>query len=144
MPLNGRLGGTWVVPGLPHQGFEIGLEDLVLPSTPHVFLTWYTFDLDGDQLWLAGNSTFQVGDSAVSFEVLHVSGGTFMGTTEPQRTVAGTVTLRARGCNDLTIEYDLSPIGLGQGAHGLRRVASLEPQGYACRDTQARLEALSQ
>lgn len=142
LALNGRLSGTWAVPGIPDQGFLLAFEELIKPSSPHVFLSWYTFDQNGNTLWLTGNSRFDIGDTQVEIPIVLVQNGEFMGNRTADRTAAGTVILKANSCNDLMLTFDLQDIGLGQGAHGLRRLFSLETQGYACRDDQARLDAL--
>jgi len=142
LALNGRLSGTWVVPGIPDQGFVLAFEELVQEPSPHVFLSWYTFDQDGNTLWLTGNSRFDIGDTQVEIPIVLVQNGQFMGNQAADRSPAGSVTLKAYACNNLALVFDLTNIGLGEGAYGLRRLFSLETQGYTCRDVQARLDAL--
>jgi len=105
-------------------------------------MSWYTFDQNGNLLWLTGNSRYELGESSVEFPIVLVQDGTFMGTEPAQRSEAGTGRIKAFGCNQLVLSYDLNAIGLGDGALGLQRMFSMETAGYACRDAQARIEAL--
>jgi len=142
LPLNGRLSGTWVVPGVPDQGFVLAFEELVHESSLNLFFSWYTFDQDGAPMWLTGNSRFAIGDTSVEFPIVLIQNGTFMGSLNGSRVDAGSGRLRAIGCNQLTLTYDLNPIGLGESGAILQRIFSMETAGYACRDAQARIEAL--
>jgi len=158
LPLNGRQSGTWVEPGASDQGFLLSFGNPVPPSgdaeansdQPElvVFLTWYTFDLQGRQLWLAGNARIPQGVSEVVMPLVRVSGGQFLGPgledgaggTVVER--AGELRLQSLGCNALVIEYDLEAIALGSGRMSLQRLEALETAGYPCRDYEARLASL--
>ena len=142
LPLSGRLSGTWVVPGVPDQGFVLAFEELVHQSRLNLFLSWYTFDQDGAPMWLTGNALFDVGDTSIDFPIVFVQDGTFMGPQNGTRIDAGMGSLKAFGCNRLVLTYDLNNIGMGDGGFALQRIFSMETAGYACRDAQARIEAL--
>jgi hypothetical protein len=142
LPLSGRLSGTWVVSGVRDQGFVIAFQELASEVQPFVFLSWYTYDQDGRMLWLTGGKSFEIGDSRVEIPIDYVTDGEFMGSKIAERAVKGTAVLTAVSCNNIRLEYDLSAIGLGTGTRRLERFSSVETQGYACRDAEARLEAL--
>jgi Tol biopolymer transport system component len=54
--------------------------------------------------------------------------------------VVGSVTITGNNCNDLSLQYNLSDIGLGSGTKHLERLFSLETAGYVCRDLEARID----
>ncbi len=156
LPLSGRLAGNWVSAGATDQGFVISVSEQVdavetggtslpwMEVRPMVlFLSWYTYGPDGEPLWLTGAGTFEAGEQSVSIPIEFVRGGAFLGSQAAERRVVGDVHLTAHHCNDLTLEYELEDIGLGSGSTRLMRPHSLEPAGYACREFEARIEALS-
>jgi len=158
LPLNGRLSGTWIEPAAADQGFLLSFGNPVPPAgskeaSPEqpdlaLFLTWYTFDLQGKQLWLAGNAQFPQGASEVVMPLLRVITGQFlgsepeMGPDESPRERVGELRLKSVGCNALVADYDLHAIGLGTGRMDLQRLEALETAGYPCRDYEARLASL--
>jgi hypothetical protein len=163
LPLNGRLTGPWVEPGAADQGFLLSFSTPVPPAgsasgsgvaSPQrsellVFLSWYTFDPQGRQLWLAGNARFPQGATEVTVPVIQVMNGQFLGPpvetglgVDP-RTTIGEVHLRARSCDALELDYDLAALELGAGTLQLQRLFALETAGYPCRDYEARLASQS-
>ncbi len=156
MPLHGRLSGNWIVAGAADQGFMISVNEGVPDSIPILdvppgfdfdqsrlvlFLSWYTFDPDGDLLWLTGAATFAIGATELTVPIERVSDGQFLGSRTADREVVGSVKLTARGCNDLSMEYELDALGLGRGTEQLNRPHGLETAGYVCRDLRARIES---
>jgi hypothetical protein len=149
IPLSGRLSGNWVVEGAADQGFVISISEVVPVSVPEpndlprspllMFLSWYTYDADGDKLWLTGSSQFAMGETEVTIPIEKVTHGQFMGSKTADRQVVGSVTITGNNCNDLSFQYDLSNIGLGSGTEHLERRYSLETAGYVCRDLEARM-----
>jgi hypothetical protein len=99
-------------------------------------------DTDNGLLWrFVWNDTTTFETDGASGDP-RVTDGEFMGSTPATRNPAGTVTVTANSCNDLTFEYDVDYPGLGSGTRQLVRPFSIETQGYACRDRQARQDAL--
>lgn len=155
LPLNGRQSGIWVEPGISGQGFLLSFGNPVpragsAVASPRqsdlvLFLTWYTFDAQGSQLWLAGDVRFPQGATEVVMPLLRVNRGQFLG-PEPEarfgeapRERVGELRLKSLGCNALVVDYDLQAIDLGTGRMSLQRLEALETAGYACRDYEARL-----
>ena len=155
LPLNGRQSGTWIEPGASDQGFLLSFGNPVPPagdtevsreqSDLVVFLTWYTFDAQGSQLWLAGNARFPQGASEAIVPLIRVTDGQFLG-SEPEpgpgvstREVVGELRLKSIACNALLVDYELQAIGLGSGRMDLQRLEALETAGYPCRDYESRL-----
>ena len=158
IPLSGRLSGNWVVDGASDQGFVISISELVPGSAPRassellglpllMFLSWFTFDQNGDQLWLTGAAQFEMGATEVTVPIESVIHGEFLGDKAAERTTIGSVTITGNSCNDLTLDYDLDMYGigtgLGSGTKRLQRLFSLETAGYVCRDLEARMDAES-
>ncbi len=149
IPLSGRLSGNWVVDGASDQGFVIAISELVPDAVPTpddlmdspllIFLSWYTYDADGEMLWLTGAAQFAMGATEVTIPIEDVSNGEFMGSKKADRSVVGSVTITGNNCNDLSLQYNLTDIGLGSGTKRLERLFSLETAGYVCRDLEARI-----
>jgi hypothetical protein len=138
--------------GAADQGFLLSFSNPVPPAGTAVaepenaellvFLSWFTFDSQGDMLWLAGEARFPQGSTEVSIPILRVTQGQFLGSQAAERTVMGQVRLKASQCNELEVDYDLSGLDLGAGDLRLQRLHALEIAGYPCRDYQARLDSL--
>jgi hypothetical protein len=145
MALTGRLSGTWVVSGVPDQGFVLAFEEEGSSLMPRglFFMSWYTFDEKGDPLWLTGNGFYDRGATEISVDIVLVTNGRFLGAEVADRRIVGTARIVAQDCNSLVLEYDLEAIGLGAGSEILQRIFSLEIQGYACRDIQSRIDHLN-
>jgi hypothetical protein len=140
LPLSGRHSGLWVVPEVPDQGFLLSVNEFdSLHAGPLViFLSWNTFDLDGDLLWLTGSTSFPVSSSEVSVDLILVENGEFLGSRHADRSIVGTIQLHARSCTSIEVNYDLDSIGLGSGDFTLTRPFNLEPAGFACQDDERR------
>ncbi len=159
LPLNGRLSGVWVEENAADQGFLLTFANPVPPAGTEVaepesagmmvFLSWYTFDAQGQQLWLVGNAGFAQGETEVSMPLIKVTQGQFLdprpdnGSASVPPVSVGEIRLKAVSCNDLVLEYELASLDLGQGTLNLQRPAALETAGYPCRDYDARLASLS-
>ncbi|HLF31416.1 MAG TPA: hypothetical protein VI566_10380 [Xanthomonadales bacterium] len=143
MTLTGRLSGNWSTPGIPDQGFLLAFNELASDPDGFLFLSWYTYDADGNLLWLTGGNSYDIYATQVSFDIVLVTNGEFLGDKLADREVVGTATLRAYDCNNLSLTYNLNGISLGAGTIPLRRLFSLEIQGYTCGDFETRLEHIN-
>lgn len=146
----GRLSGNWVIEGANDQGFMLAISSLIpkpeaashgFSNAMLLFFSQYTFDPTGKMLWLTGAVEFSPGVRQVTFPIDEVNHGEFRGHQPAQRRTVGHITLTANHCNDITMEYDFSSLGLGTGTERLQRLISLETAGYDCRDYDARVEA---
>jgi hypothetical protein len=151
LPLNGRLSGNWVEPGTRDQGFLLSVstqaDSSLADGQPEnsdllVFLAWYTFDSNGQMLWLTASASAPQGSTNVDLQFVRVDNGQFLGERPAERSLVGSGQLKAGNCNKLELDYDLTELGLGQGSMELSRIFALEIAGYHCRDYQARLESL--
>lgn len=144
--LTGRMSGLWIAEDTTDQGFQLSINELWVGESPmpQAFLTWYTFDKDGNPLWLAGDGTFGVmGDSHVTLHMVLVENGEFLGNKKADRQRLHDAVLIVESCNRLRLNYDLEEIGLGKGGIWLKRIFSLETAGFACRDYQSRIDTLA-
>ncbi len=142
-PLNGRLSGPWVSEGAEEQGFVLSFDEFWgNPENPQLlaFFSWYTYDQDGNPLWLASSATFPVNASSVNLP-MSLRTGEFLGAPGTPTDLPN-ATLTAVSCGELTLDYDLTALGLGAGTLTLTRIFALETAGYACRDLQGRLDEL--
>ncbi len=142
-PLNGRLGGPWVSAGAERQGFVISFDEFLDEEGTRqlVFFSWYTYDQDGNPLWLASSQFYNYNAFSVELPLSLLTGGVFLGGQAPAETEVGTATLTTVDCGELTLDYDLSALGLGTGTITLERTFALEVAGYACRDVKARMDS---
>jgi hypothetical protein len=143
MPLGGRLSGNWVEEGSADQGLLISFSTPLLPpgattrpenSDLLVFLSWFTFDAQGEMLWLTGAARFAQGANLADIRIEQVTQGAFLDNTPAQRAIVGSARLRAFNCNKLELEYELGELGLGSGVMQLQRLLALEIADYPCRD----------
>ena len=112
-PIVGQHSGTWVVAGLPDQGFFINVgED---GSGPFLFFAWFTF-LDGEPFWLVGNQAYAEGDASVVVAVQRLEGPNFLdfSAANATRTEIGTMAFTAVSCDAFTVDYDLGELGAGR------------------------------
>ncbi len=153
VPLSGRLSGSWVIEGAADQGLALSIAEIVsaepawLYEAPYAAalkatLTWYTFDSQGDMLWISGSADFSYGATEISMPLELASQGEFQGSQTAERRIIGSVKITGNNCNDLSFEYDLTELGLGSGSEHLKRLFALETAGYTCRDLDARMKSL--
>jgi hypothetical protein len=151
LPFTGRLSGNWVIEGTSDQGLMLAIsgwatkppqyESVFPPLRMVLFYSHYTFDAQGDMLWLTGSAEFEPGTHQVTIPIDEVTQGQFRSSQPAERRSIGHVTLSSNNCNDITMEYDYNKLGLGSGTKRLQRLISLETAGYDCRDYAARVEA---
>lgn len=145
LPLSGRLSGNWVEEGSADQGLLLsfstapppprGFADPWRQSKMVLFLSWFTFDAEGEMLWITGAAQFAQGAREVTVALERVQTGTFLGKTNSAGIYnAGTATLRAISCNLIEVDYDLEALGLGRDVMQLNRLDAMEIADYACRD----------
>jgi len=137
--LNGRYTGQWIVQGLPRQGMTLQIGEMP-PQRNFVFLTMFTY-LNGEPVWVIGNTDFPIGSHIVTVNMWLLHGGGFF--TDPLNSYEredvlqeklGTMTLRARHCNVLTAEIDFSESGLGIVSRRFERLIRIA--GYDCDQTR--------
>lgn len=152
IPLSGRLSGNWIAPEGSYQGLLLSFSERVLPDVAGVsngaerpmvvFLAHFTYDTEGELLWLTGAAEFEPGAAQVTIPIELVTNGEFRSNKRADRRLIGSVTLSSRSCNDLGFVYDYSGVGLGSGQRRLERLETLETAGHDCRDYAAKVAAI--
>lgn len=127
--LNGSTSGQWVAAGLPDQGFTIIVDEN--QTGPFLFYVWYTY-LNGTPYWFAGNAFFEAGANSVSMPAIFLDGLEFLTPTTDlaHRSVAGTVQVTTRSCDEILVQYDLGEMGSGE----IVMTRLLGIQGKSCID----------
>jgi hypothetical protein len=144
LPLSGRLSGNWIEARATDQGLLISVSPIVptagsseeFPDQSDLllFLSWYTFDHQGQLLWLTGTARIEQGASEAVLTIQRVRNGRFMSGQRAERAVVGHAVLKAISCNHLELEFELDGVGLGAGLARLQRLSSLEIADHPCRD----------
>jgi hypothetical protein len=115
--------GFWWNPNRSGEGLLLEFGEL--GGNPLLFLTFFTYDLAGNPLYLAG-SAFYPRNSAdpVSMQVVSTRGGRFGANFNPadvQRTPWGTMTVAVNSCGSITLSFASSVAGYGSGSIQMER-----------------------
>jgi len=115
------LTGAWFNPDRDGEGFQVEIL-----SGDDALVAWYTYDLDGEQLWLIGSGS--VGGNTVTIdEVFRTSGPVFGAGFDPdlvERSNWGSLVLTFSSCNAGSVSYS-GPPGYGEGTIDLVRLTRL-------------------
>ncbi len=113
--------GAWYNPDRDGEGFL-----LEILSGDQALVTWYTYDLNGRQLWLIGNGVIEGSVIRVD-ELLSTSGAVFGPAFDPaqvERTRWGSLELTFSGCDTAQAQYS-GPPEFGDGTLALTRLTRL-------------------
>lgn len=113
--------GSWYDTSRSGEGFA-----LQWLARGQAVVTWYTYDTQGNQVWLLGVGTEQ--DGAIVFEHMEISSGTHFGTAfdpaEVRKVDWGTLTLHL-DCHGGTAHYASKQAAFGTGVLTLTRLTTL-------------------
>ncbi|MDX1568883.1 MAG: PQQ-dependent sugar dehydrogenase [Xanthomonadales bacterium] len=111
-PIVGQHTGTYVVDGLPDQGFFLTVDENA--SGPFMFFAWFTF-LDGEPFWLVGVEFFSEGDASVVVPVGTRRGPGFLDFSgdSAQAEDFGTMSFTAVSCTQFRVDYEFDDFGAG-------------------------------
>lgn len=138
--LDATYGGTWWNPLRDGEGVLLEIADHPVPTSNEqfVFFSWYTYDPDGNPVYLVGgtprNPTEALSNDIV-IPVVRTRGARFganFNSAQVVREAWGTVTLRYRNCGQMQLAY--APTLAGWGAPGtinLERILARGP-GATC------------
>ena len=124
--VSGGISGYWYDPDQAGQGFQVE----VLTGGDAV-LTWYTFDEEGNQLWLIGSGRAD-GDT-IEVDLLEPSGGAFppnFDAATVQLNPWGTAILRFASCSVGSVDYQ--PLGGELTPGNMPLVRLTRPGGLDC------------
>jgi hypothetical protein len=121
--------GNWFVPGRSGEGWFI--EDL---PDGRMLVYWFTFDPDGNQLWLTGVGQ-RSADNRLAVDA-YVTRGTRFGTAFDASAVRqerwGRIEFDFTGCNSAAVRYAADAAAYGSGSYSSARVTALA--GAPCID----------
>lgn len=132
--LNGRYSGQWILPGTPKTGLVLQIAEN--GDENFVFAIFFTYR-NGEPYWIVGNTSSGLTQPGpVTIDMLETSNGEFI--SRPDQPVdgdvpfadAGRITIRAKDCNTLEVDYDFSPLGEGTGSFDMERLIRIA--GYDC------------
>ena len=121
--------GFWWNPARSGEGLL--LEFAEFNDTPILFLTFFTYDLSGNPLYLAGSAYYNRSSTGpITMNVVSTRGARFGAAFNPadvQRPPWGTVTVTINSCEALTMSYVSSVAGYGSGQIPMQRFLSRDP-----------------
>lgn len=108
--------GSWYRPSESGAGFNLEIF-----SDERALLYWYTYNDDGDPIWLYSEGVID-GD-AIDFDTYYSDGKTFSNPEAPRENrIWGKVLMEFTGCNTATISYDSTLSGIPNSPEGTREV----------------------
>lgn len=138
--LDATFGGTWWNPLRDGEGVLLEIADHPSPTSNELFIffTWYTYDPDGNPVYLVGgatrNATEALGTDIV-IPLIRTRGARFganFNSAQVVREAWGSVTLRYRNCGQMQMVYAPTLAGWGNsGTINLERTLSRGP-GMTC------------
>ena len=116
--------GSWYNVEKSGQGFLI--EIIKGSGQKKALATWFTFDSNGNQMWLIGVGNIQA--QQISFEMLLTEGGAFGNAHDPNNinsSVWGDVTFSFDNCDSATVNWTPALSGFTNGSMSLSRLTSI-------------------
>jgi hypothetical protein len=129
--LSGRLNGAYYDPNRSGEGFMVDFFD-VSPTRQHVFVSWYTYDDNGNQVFVVGNTDVTPGATSVSIPLISTRGGRFgnaFRSADIVRTPWGSMTIRFPNCSTAVVDFTRT-LGSVSGSFTLERFG--QATGVAC------------
>ena len=123
---DGSANGQWYNPQRNGEGLFVEIIDTREPI--QISVAWFTYDEDGNQMWLMGNVPLEEGQTTVTIPLFLFEGAAFGSGFDPDdvvRTEWGQITLNFSSCNRATGEYT-SMLGFPPGTLNLSRLTNLQ------------------
>jgi hypothetical protein len=132
--LNGRYSGQWILPGTPKTGLVLQIAER--GDQNNVFVIFFTYR-NGAPFWIVGNTEAGTTEPGpVTIDMLETADGEFISRpnqpadTDVPFADAGQITIRAKDCNTIEVDYDFTPLGEGAGSFDMERLIRIA--GYDC------------
>ena len=123
VPANAERSGSFFDPDREGEGVFVQW----LPDG-HVLVIWYTFDTEGEPLWIISADTEVIGNT-VRATMLYPQRATRFGDDFDEAAIElaewGELTLEYAGCDEIALTYDSPIAGFGAGEYGYQRLTSL-------------------
>jgi hypothetical protein len=122
---DGGASGQWFNPSRDGEGMFVEIIDT--NSGQKISVAWFTYDENGNQMWLTGVANLQGGQTTVTIPVIVTSGPKFGPDYDPAAMNPipwGTLSLNFSTCSAGILSY-ASSVGFGSGAINLSRLTSL-------------------
>lgn len=130
-PRDWQYSGTWFDPARSGEGFV--LLSSGAPSERLSALVWFTYDLDGQPMWLSGAAVEQGGRLKIT--LYRTSGGRFGNAFDPAAiNVAplGEVDITFAGCERAALQFTASSAGYGHVNFNLQRLTKPDVVDAGC------------
>lgn len=101
--LDQSFDGGWLGQNSNRKG--INLDYLGTANPPQLFYTYFTYDQQGNPLWLTSNFPVDETTSSYEHDVVMVTGGRFDTDGTPANTVVGTGVFNAISCNEVSLSF---------------------------------------
>jgi hypothetical protein len=121
----GGVSGQWYNPNRDGEGLFVEIVDS--GNAQQISVAWFTYDMDGFQMWLVGNVALEGNPTSVTIPVIVTNGPKFGPDYDKEalnRTSWGTLTLTFADCTTGLLSY-ASSTGFGSGAVDLIRLTNL-------------------
>ena len=112
--IDGSMSGAFLVRELNDQGFFVTVSENA-EGEAFVFIAWFTFDDNGQPLWLVGVDFLDPGDTSASMIMERIEGLNFLDFSDDlaERTEYGVMTFTALDCDTFRGDYDFGVHGVG-------------------------------
>jgi len=138
LEISGYMSTNWSNPNESGEGIVLQVYDNGDRATRTLAFAWFTYDKNGQPLWLYGQTSLPIGSTQITAPVVYFQGGTFA-PSAAAGTVAnhgwGFVTFTFPDCGHMNISFNSlsnppSPVPTGQGSRTFTRVADVN--GLVC------------
>ncbi len=123
---DGSATGQWFNAQRAGEGIYV---EIVEANPKNLFwIAWFTFDLEGNQMWLIGDTEVDPGQTSVTMDLQVFDGPVFGPGYDPNdlnETRWGSITMEFTECNRANVAYS-SVLGFGSGEISMVRLTNIE------------------
>ena len=116
------ISGAWFDQNRAGEGFTVYL--FTKSNTQMATVTWYTYDSNGNQIWLSGTGT--VANQTISINEIQQFTGANLLSGNSQATTFGNLSMTWDNCHNAVVDYDFSQVDLGSGQFNLSQLTALD------------------
>ena len=123
---NGYASGQWYNPARDGEGFYI--EVIGEGDNLQIAVAMYSYDADGNQLWLVGNAAIADGDTLATVPVVLIEGpvwGTGYDPADRDTTQFGNIVVQFMTCDSALFNVTSNVAGLESGNYSLVRLTAI-------------------